>query len=166
MEIDFEENNLKTIKNNNLDLEAFRSYFNNLKHKISDNKSLIIYKDPKYKFLYLFSNPLLIINNITYEIIKKVALLDNIRVEESNRILSFTMNNENHLLIYERNTIYVFPLKSSAPYNIHSEDRLTFLRENEFLINMYFLSNEVNIYYINIFIFLGLFNFFSFSYFV
>lgn len=124
--------------------ETYRGYMKQTKNKLADSKNLIMQKDPNNNFLYFITNPLYILNTNTYEIINRTAYADKIRIED-NKILSFQALNQYFTVLYDRHTIFIFPLSTNI--NISSEHRLNFLKDNEVIVKIHHINTEV-IYHI------------------
>lgn len=140
---DSPENSIQNMKY----FEAYKSFSQTLKNRIADSKYTILNKDPNYDFLYLLSNPLLVLNPLTYEIIQKIRYSDKVKLEDLQKVINFYNNGVNYFLIYNTNSIFIPAPSSEKKVNLDFtiEQRLTFLRENEQIVKIYYIPNEVSL---------------------
>lgn len=148
MEIDID-----TQQDNKQFKKDFYNFFtSHTKNKLLDAKEMLLTKDYNSDMLYLFNSQLFVLNFSTYDIIKKISYSDRVKIEDHDRILSLGNAYHTFIMIYGKSSIYLFPLaanlketKSEIIDGIYLEQKFSFLKENEEIIKIHYLSNEVRI---------------------
>jgi hypothetical protein len=146
--MEIENNEPQEIENQARQLKSYTNFFTQSKIKTSDTRNVIFFKDPNFDIAYALNDPFYVLNSSTYEVIKKQKYIENIKLNDTSKILTFAQGNNHFMLIHNQYSIFIFPLalNLSDPrfqYDYHIETKLTFLKDNEEIIKLHFINNEV-----------------------
>lgn len=67
----------------------FKDHFKTMKNKYMDKKCMFFFSDSTYNLTYILTDPVLIVKTDTLEVVDRLKLNENIKIDRESKILSF-----------------------------------------------------------------------------
>ncbi len=67
----------------------FKDHFKTMKNKYFEKKSLFFFSDSFYNLTYILTDPIFIVQTETLEVVDRLKINENIKIDRDSKILSF-----------------------------------------------------------------------------